>query len=86
MNLGSSGALLRSYCIERRRRLLYVYAAAVWAPDLLPIMFLQGKRLFKGFVAIITDVVVHGHGTPPGVFPEILARSIPARAVIISFR
>jgi hypothetical protein len=35
------------------------------ALNFLMIVFVQAEYSFKGFVAIVADVVVHGHGDPP---------------------
>jgi hypothetical protein len=45
--------------------LFHVRAAATRTLDFLVIVLVQGKYGFEGFVAIIADIVVHGHGNLP---------------------
>lgn len=44
--------------------LFHILAPALRALDVF-VVLLQGQDQFEGFVAIVTDVVVHGHGRPP---------------------
>lgn len=44
--------------------LIHILAAAFRALDLRFVLF-EGQDDFEGLVAIVTDVLVHGHGKPP---------------------
>ena len=55
-------AFLAGHCEERSRFLLYVLTAAVGAANTLFIVFVQGEDSLKRLVAVVTDVVVYGHG------------------------
>src|SRR5208337_272145 len=56
--------LLPGYGIKRGHLLLDVLAAALGAFHLY-IVFLEGENYFEVLVAIVADVVVHGHGDLP---------------------
>jgi hypothetical protein len=53
----------------------------------LSIVLPQREALFEAFVAVVADVIVHGHGTPPDEFRRILvlAPSIQSCDYFFSF-
>lgn len=58
-------ALLRGHCVKRRGHLLNLFAAAIRASHLLSVVVVQRENAFESFMAVLADVIVHGHGTPP---------------------
>src|SRR5208337_1951376 len=62
--LASCLTLFAGHGIERGYLLLHVLAAALGAFHLY-LVFFQGEDHFEGFVTIVADVVVHGHGDLP---------------------
>jgi len=42
--------------------LLHILAAAFWATNIFLVVFVQGEYRLKRLVAVVTDVVVYGHG------------------------
>src|SRR5579864_3863240 len=61
-------AFFRCHREERLSFLLHVPAPAVRAPYFLVIVLIQGQDFFKFLVAVVAEIVVHGHGEPPAEF------------------
>jgi hypothetical protein len=55
-------AFLRRYREERLGFLFDVSAPAMGTANFLVIVLIQGEDFFKFFVAIVAEIVVHGHG------------------------
>jgi hypothetical protein len=62
--------------------LLDILAAAPGAAHFLAIVFVNGENSLEGFVAVLADLIVDGHGTPPVKFSAILPLCRRSRAVI----
>jgi hypothetical protein len=55
-------AFLRRYREERLGFLFDVSAATVRTANLIMIVLVQAEDFFKFFVAVIAEIIVHGHG------------------------
>jgi hypothetical protein len=52
-----------------------VLAAAFRTAHFLAVMFVKSKNAFEGFLAVLADIVVDGHETPPVEVRAILTPS-----------
>jgi hypothetical protein len=72
-------ALFPGNSVERSRFLLYVLAAALGALGFFVVVLMKGEHQFKSLLAIVADIVIDGHGKPPGSIAITLRESILAQ-------
>jgi len=65
-------ALFRGHRVECHGFLFNVVASAMRAPHLLAIVLVEREYPLEGFMAVVAEIIVHGHETPPVEFAAIV--------------